>query len=410
MRLTHLSLSNFRNFARLDTAVPGGPVLLVGDNAQGKTSLLEAIFFLASLDSFHASSDRQMINFLAAREPQGVARVVAAFERENRTHRMEVRIIADNNPLNTGAHVHKEVLLDGTKLKTQDAIGQFTAVLFLPQMLSVIEGAPEERRRYLNTALSQVFSFYPSTLADYQRVLTQRNSLLKQLNDRQGDPDQLAYWDDHLATHGARLIQARLRAVLDLERLARGIHAELTHNDEILRLNYLPSYDPMPQAAGQAAMQIAFSLDTAVDRSSLTLEQIRIGFLARLGSARAEDIARGVTTLGPHRDEMRIYSNGNDLGLYGSRGQIRTAMLSLKLAEVAWMKEKTGHWPVLLMDEVLAELDTRRRADLLARLAASEQALLTTTDLELFPADFIRQTSLWRIQAGRLLEVKHAGS
>ncbi len=406
MRLTHLSLSNFRNFARLDTAVPGGPVLLVGDNAQGKTSLLEAIFFLAALDSFHASSDRQMINFLAAREPQGVARIVATFERDNRTHRLEVRIITDNNPLNGGAHVRKEVLLDGAKLKSNEALGQFTAVLFLPQMLTIIEGSPDERRRYLNTALSQVVSYYPAALTEYQRVLTQRNSLLKQLNERQGDPAQLEYWDDLLATQGSQLVQARIRAVQDLERLARSLHAELTHGDEIMRLSYQPSYDPLPRSASQFALPI----DAPVDRAGISAEQIRSGFLAKLGQARGEDIARGVTTCGPHRDELRVLSNGMDLGLYGSRGQVRTAMLALKLAEVAWMKERTGHWPVLLLDEVLAELDTRRRADLLARLAVSEQALLTTTDLDLFPPEFIQKTSLWRIHAGRLLEVKHATS
>ena len=406
MRLTHLSLSNFRNFARLDTAVPGGPVLLVGDNAQGKTSLLEAIFFLAVLDSFHASSDRQMINFLAARDTQGVARIVGSFERDNRSHRMEVRIILDNNPLSANAHVRKEILLDGAKLKTTDAIGQFTAVLFLPQMLSIVEGAPEERRRYLNTALSQTISSYPVALSEYQRVLSQRNSLLKQLSERQGDPAQLDYWDEHLATHGAQLIQARLRAVLDLERLSRTIHSELTRGEEILRLNYQPAYDPLPQPTSQ----FAFSMDTSADRSGLSLEQIRSGFLAKLQLTRSEDILRGVTNTGPHRDELRMFSNGVDLGLYGSRGQVRTTMLSLKLAEVTWMKEKTGHWPVLLMDEVLAELDTRRRADLLARLAVSEQAMLTTTDLDLFPEEFTRKTSLWRIQAGRLLEVKHAAT
>ncbi len=405
MRLTHLSLSNFRNFARLDTIVPGGPVLLVGDNAQGKTSLLEAIFLLATLDSFHASSDRQMINFLAAREAQGVARVVGTFERDHRTHRLEVRIIQENNPLNGGAHVRKEVLLDGSKLKTHEALGQFNAVLFLPQMLAIIEGAPDERRRYLNVALSQTSAHYPAALSEYQRILTQRNSLLKQLNERQGDPKQLDFWNEALAAQGAQIIQARVRAILDLERLARPLHAELTRSEEILRLNYQPSFDPMPQSAAQFALPI----DASVDRSGLSIEYIRSGFLARLAQVSDEEIARGLTTLGPHRDEMRILSNGIDLGLYGSRGQVRTAMLSLKLAEVAWIREKTGHWPVLLLDEVLAELDTKRRADLLVRLAVAEQALLTTTDLELFPQDFVHNTSLWRVGNGRLMEVKHAG-
>jgi DNA replication and repair protein RecF len=121
-----------------------------------------------------------------------------------------------------------------------------------------------------------------------------------------------------------------------------------------------------------------------------------------LVTKRAEEIARGVTTIGPHRDELRFLGNGIDLGVYGSRGQARSAVLSLKLAEVEWMRSKTGHWPVLLLDEVLAELDTERRLDLLARLSESEQALLTTTDLDLFSKEFVDRAACWKIQAGRL--------
>lgn len=402
MRLTHLSLSNFRNFSRLDVRAPAGLVLLVGDNAQGKTSLLEAIYYLATLDSFHATSDRQLINFIAGQDNQAVARIVAAFERSGRSHRLEVRIIQDNAGQN-GASIRKEVLLDGSKLKVGEAIGQLMAVLFLPQMLSIIDGPPEERRRYLNLALSQVLAHYPSALSDYQRVLTQRNALLKQLAERGGDRGELDYWNEQLAAAGAQIIHARIAAVQELERLARPLHSQLTRGEEILRLSYQPSFDPFPRSPGQFALPI----DAPVDRTATSVEQIRSGFITRLERLADEEIARGLTTVGPHRDELRIFSNGNDLGLYGSRGQIRTAMLSLKLAEVDWMHLKTGHWPILLLDEVLAELDTRRRADLLERLAVSEQALMTTTDLDLFPEEFVNQTSLWRIQAGRLVEEVH---
>ena len=399
MRLTHLSLSNFRNFARLDSGVPGGPVLLVGDNAQGKTSLLEAIYYLATLDSFHASSDRQLINFLAERDEQPVARIVALFERDGRSQRMEVRIILDNGR-NGGGQMRKEVLLNGAKVKSGEAAGQFMAVLFLPQMMSVIEGAPEERRRYLNQSLAQVTIAYSQALSDYAKALTQRNALLKQLSERQGDPAQLEFWDESLAKAGAQIIQARIRAVHELEQQARQIHTELTQQAEVLRLDYQPSYDP---AAPSAQNQISLKLNLPVERKRFSQEEIRKGMLQKLAALHPEDIARGVTTSGPHRDELRVLSNGRDLGLYGSRGQIRTAMLSLKLAEVNWMHQRTGHWPVLLLDEVLAELDLRRRGDLLNRLAIADQALLTTTDLTLFPASFIEKTSLWRIQAGRLV-------
>ncbi len=401
MYLTHLSLTNFRNFSRLDLDIPRGSVLLVGDNAQGKTSVLEAIYFLATLTSFHASSERQLINFIAAQETLAVARIVADFQRGEARHRLEVRLIQEPNGGNGSSRLRKETLLDGVKRKLSEVVGEFNAVLFLPQMLRVIEGAPEERRRYLNLALSQVISYYPAALADYTRVLTQRNALLKGLNERGGDSAQLDFWDEQLANSGAQLIYARIRAVQELDRLAARFHRELTRGDEVLRMCYQPSYDPLPVSRQG---QLAMALEPCVDRTKVLLEKIRSGFMDSLSQLRQEEILRGVTTTGPHRDELRFLSNGIDLGTYGSRGQVRTVMMSLKLAEVAWMKDKTGHWPVLLLDEVLAELDTQRRADLLSRLSESEQSMLTTTDLDLFAPLFVGQSTVWRVRSGRVEE------
>ena len=368
MRLTHLSLTNFRNFSRLDVDVPAGSILVVGDNAQGKTSLLEAIYYLATLVSFHASSDRQLINFIEARQPLSVARIVADFTRGANRHNLEIRLIQENNGQNgivngNSAHLRKEVLLDGVKCKASAAVGQFNAVLFLPQMLGVIEGAPDERRRYLNLALAQIIAHYPAALAEYSKALTQRNALLKLLSERQGDPAQLDFWDEQIVSNGAQLIFARIHAVQELERLAARAHRELTRGSEVLRLSYQPSYDPLPKQPGQYALP----LDAPLDRSALKLDAIRSGFAESLRNLRQEEIARGVTTLGPHRDELRFLANGMDLGTYGSRGQVRTAMLSLKIAEVGWMHHKSGQWPVLLLDEVLAELDANRLQDVLAR-------------------------------------------
>ena len=141
---------------------------------------------------------------------------------------------------------------------------------------------------------------------------------------------------------------------------------------------------------------------TSLDRTGISRSEIVEGFQTSLNEKRSEEITRGLTTIGPHRDELRFMANGIDLGTYGSRGQIRTAMLAIKMAEVAWMKEKTGHWPVLLLDEVLAELDPQRRANLLERLTQAEQALLTTTDLDLFTEGFIQTAQRWHIQGGTL--------
>ena len=398
MHLTHLSLTNFRNFARLDIDVPRGSALIVGTNGQGKTSLLEAIYFLATFTSFHASTDRELVNFLAAREPLAVARIVANFNRESADHRLEVRIIQEANGFNDSSRVRKEVLLDGVKNKIGEVVGRFNAVLFLPQMLSIIEGSPDERRRYLNLALAQVQPHYPDLLSHYGRALSQRNALLKQIGEFGGDPGQLTYWDDQLVTSGAQLIRARIQAVQELEHIAARVHHELTRGGEVLRLDYQPAYDPLPQPPGQYSLP----LDAPVSRSGISLEEIRSGFLKELMAQRGEEIARGVTTIGPHRDELRFLESGIDLGTYGSRGEVRTAMLALKLAEAIWMKARTGQAPVLLLDEVLAELDTNRRSDLLSRLTMSEQALLTTTDLNLFTAEFVQQATLWKVEAGRL--------
>jgi DNA replication and repair protein RecF len=308
MYLTHLSLTNFRNYARLDIDIPQGIVLLVGDNAQGKTSLLEAIYFLATFVSFHANSDRQLVNFLSSRERLAVARIVADFYRQDTPkglsqHRIEVRIIQDNNGYNGVPRIRKEVLLDGVKRKISEVVGQFNAVLFLPHTLRVIEGAPDERRRYLNLTLAQVLPFYATYLADYSRALSQRNALLKQINERNADPEQIEYWDELIATSGAKLISARIRAIQELEILASSVHNQLTRGVEVLRLSYEPAYDPLPQPV----QQIALPLEAPVDRSSVSVEKIQQGFMDNLARLRVEEISRGVTTIGPHMVRVDKY-------------------------------------------------------------------------------------------------------
>ncbi len=401
MHLTHLSLTNFRSFARLDMDVPRWLILLVGGNAQGKTTLLEAIYYLATFTSFQAGNDRQLINFLAAREPLAVGRLVADYQRGKSSHHLEVRIIQESTGVNGGTRVRKEVLVDGAKRSLSDAIGHFNAVIFLPHMARIIEGGPEERRRYLNLFISQGNQAYAQALSEYNQALAQRNALLKQLSERGGDPDQLLYWDESLSRRGAQIIQVRIQAIHEMERLAKRIHHRLTHTNEVLRMAYQPAYDPLPQPEGQYALPI----DTALDRTGIGVEQIRQGFAQKLLEIRGEEIARGVTTIGPHRDELRFLSNGIDLGDFGSRGQVRTALLALKLAEIEWMKVKTGQCPVLLLDEVLAELAVQHRSDLLGYLERIDQALLTTTDLKLFSEDFVGKAKVWQVESGKVQEM-----
>jgi DNA replication and repair protein RecF len=397
MYLTHLSLTNFRAFTRLDMDVPRQVLLLVGSNAQGKTSVLEAIYYLAAFTSFITQNDRQLVSFLVKDDTLAVGRVVASFVRSGTSHRMEVRLIQE--AVNgTPARLRKEILVDGVKRTAHEALGQFTSVIFLPQMMRIFEGGPEERRRYVNLALSQAVPGYSQALSDYAQAVTQRNALLKQLAERGGDAEQLFFWDTTLAQRGAQIIAARISAIQEIERQAARIHARLTHGREVLRLDYQPSYDPLPKPEGQYALKI----NSPVNRNSFSVEQIRDGMLQRFREVRNEEIARGVTTLGPHRDEMRFMANEMDLGDYGSRGQVRTALLALKLAEVNWLKERTGDWPVLLLDETLAELDIQRRADLLTYLGECEQGLLTTTDLGQFAPEFVQASTVWKVTEGQV--------
>jgi DNA replication and repair protein RecF len=398
MYLKHLSLTNFRNFARLDLDMPRRVVVLVGSNAQGKTSLLEAVYFMAAFTSFQTHADRQLVNFIAAREARKqvvVGRLVADYQRGRSDHRLEARLIMEPTGVN-GVRLRKEVLLDGVKRSLSEVIGQFNAVIFVPQMSQILEGGPDERRRYLNLMLAQAIPSYVQTLSDYNQALSQRNALLKALSEHGGSSEQLGVWDEALARLGAQIILWRIQAVQEIERLAARVHLELTRGKEVLRLSYEPAFDPLPQPEGQLGLKI----DTPVDRSGLKLEEIRAGFVERLAQLRREEIARGMTTIGPHRDELRFLANSIDLGNYGSRGQIRTTLLALKMAEVNWMKERTGEWPVILLDEVMAELDLERRADLLAYLGQREQVLFTTTDLNLFTPEFARSAEIWKVQAG----------
>ena len=399
MFLKHLSLTNFRNFTRLDVDVPRRIVLLVGANAQGKTSLLEATYFLAAFTSFQTHADRQVINFHEAQKNSlTVTRLVAEYQRDKGKHRLEARLILEPMGVLNSQRLRKEVLLDGVKKPVNEVIGHFNAVIFLPQMSQIIEGAPEDRRRYLNLALAQSTPAYARILSEYSQALTQRNALLKLLGERGGNSDQLEVWDEALTRLGAQIILWRIEAIQQIERLASRVHHELTRGSEILRLSYEPAFDPLPKPNGQLGLK----METVVDRSRLELNEIREGFRARLQDLRTEEIARGVTTIGPHRDELRFLANDIDLGNYGSRGQVRTTLLALKLAEVNWMKDRTGEWPVILLDEVMAELDSQRRADLLKYVGESEQVLFTTTDLNLFAPEFVEKAEVWKVSGGKV--------
>ncbi len=398
MRVRRLSLTNFRLYARLEVELSAGPLILVGANAQGKTSLLEAVYYLATAQSHHAAADRQLINFLALNEPQPFARVVADAEGAHDRLRVEIRLIVDPRGQ---APSRKEILINNARKRLADLAGRITVVMFLPQDMALVEGPPSERRRYLDLALSQVDPVYQSALSDYGKILTQRNALLKQLQERGGSADLLEIYDIKLCELAGSVQAARIAAVAELEAHASPIHRELTRGREGLRLAYQPAFDPTAETAPEGQLGLPMS----VHQIGLSAVDIERALRERLAAARADEIARGMTLYGPHRDELRFIANGLDVGTYGSRGQTRTAVLALKLAETEWMRARTGEWPILLLDEVLSELDAQRRHDLLQRLSAADQFMLTTTDLSSFPPEFVSRATVWEVQAGSVRAV-----
>jgi DNA replication and repair protein RecF len=394
MYIRHLSLTNFRNFARLELALPARVVLVHGANAQGKTNLLEAIYYLATSRSPQTSNDRELINWIADQEEMvPYARLAAEVTRGDRARRIE--IVLQKEPLAGAAEgdrvrLRKQISVDRAKRRAMDLVGQVNVVLFMPQDMALVDGPPSGRRRYLDVALCQVDSEYCRALSRYNRVLAERNALLRQWHERRLDPDELAYWDEQLIGCGVTVMLRRRDAVSELDQRATELHGQLSGGVERLRLVYQPTLplDPRDDA-----------------------ERLGDTYRAELAQRRRQEIERKATLVGPHRDELRFLVDDQiDLGRFGSRGQGRTAVVALKLAEVDWMRQRTGESPILLLDEVLAELDTERRNFLLAQVDGVEQAIITTTEPGFFGADFLSDTVLLRVEGGRVFEERDSGT
>jgi DNA replication and repair protein RecF len=409
MYLTRLSLINFRNYIRLALDLPPGPVLLRSDNAQGKTNLLEAIYFLATTRSSFARAERQLVNWQAMeQDPLPFARLEGHVRRNSDKFRIDITLL----PGKKGT-VRKEMRLNGVKKRALDVVGQLNAVLFLPEDIELVTGSPSVRRRYLDVTLCQIDPAYCRALTQYNKVLTQRNALLKQLAERGGDTaprrrdeDQILYWDQQLAEQGALLIIRRQETIAELDHLGRQRYRLLGDQQETLHLHYAPSFDPQhrPLLDYQRPLSLEELLPSA--QTQLSTSEVVEAFKLHLRQARQEELARGVTVVGPHRDDMHFTLDGVDMTLYGSRGQQRTTALALKLAEVGLMIQTTGQSPVLLLDDVMSELDARRRARVMGMVDGVEQAILTTTDWEDFTQEFRAQAHLLQVRAGQIEEIE----
>ena len=389
MDVAHLSLRDFRNYQRLELDLSPATTLLDGPNAAGKTSLLEALFYLATTRSPRVGLDRDLVRWEAQAEAGAppFARVAADLHRFGALVRLEVlvqRHTDEEGQPTSGAS--KLIRIDRRPARALDLVGQLRVVIFTPTDLNLVDGPPNERRRYLDITLSQLDATYVRTLAHYQKIVQQRNSLLRTWRERRRPQrtvdDELAFWDHELATSGAYLLAERLRAVADLHTLVGPLYQLISGSSDPLTIDYLPSLE----------------LDLSWDVASLE-QQLTAG----LHALRADELARGQTLLGPHRDDLAFRVGKVNLGRYGSRGQQRSVALALKLAEVELMRKRAGDAPVLLLDDVLSELDAQRRAHLLEVIRRpNQQTLLSATDLSDFSVEFLTAITRLRVEEGRV--------
>lgn len=403
MHITHLSLTNFRNYRRLELSLAPGATLLHGDNAQGKTNLLEAIYYLATTRSPHADNDQQLINWdaLDPEEPIIAGRLVAQVSTTDGPRELQMRLIKEQRRGQTS--FRREALVDGRKVRLMDLLGNLQVALFLPEDVQIITGSPAKRRRYLDITLCQANRRYCRALSAYNKNLEQRNALLRQIAETGAGHDLLPVYTDKLVELGSQIFARRANFIDSLAADAQRLHYEqLTEGKETLRLRYLPRLEPMANGKNNhaSAHPAAETGDWLQDQGQLA--PIAERFAANLAHNQKQDIASGTTQLGPHRDDWRFWTDGRNLSSYGSRGQQRTAMLALKLAEIHWMAAQSEEPPVLLLDEVVAELDEGRRALLLETVQTVSQALLTATDPGMFTAGFLQDATLMRVSSGRV--------
>ena len=401
MHVTHLSLSNYRNYGRLELALPTGAILFHGENAQGKTNLLEAIFYLATTRSPHASQDSQMISWTALQqlEPVIVARLVANIVTKQGSRQLEMRLIQETKGRNQTSF-RREALINNRKVRLMDVLGQLQVVMFLPEDVNLITGSPSKRRRHMDIILCQIDPQYCRTLSRYNKTLEQRNAALRQFAEGNGNPGVLTIFSDRLVELGSQIYTRRAIFFANIGRETQRYHyEELSGGRESLRIGYLPRLQASQNGLDRAT---ALSLAGWLEDNQSDHKAVEQRFAEALSASLRTDKARGVTTIGPHRDDWNFWIDGRFLSDFGSRGQQRSAILATKLAEITWMKKITGETPILLLDEVLAELDQRRRDLLLEAIHGTDQAILTATDPGMFSTSFLSKATSMTVSGGQI--------
>jgi len=368
VHLFRLTLANFRNYAALDLTLGPGLNLFMGPNGAGKSNLLEAVALLSTGRSPRAGADRELLRHEALADPIPFVRVVGETRSGDQASTIEVVAQFAGDPARdldpARRRAQKRILVNRVARRATQLVGLFPTVLFSPTEVELVSGPPVSRRHFLDVLGCQLDPGYLRALQEYQRVLPQRNQLLRLMREGQAQEDELAFWDERLVTNGARLMAARQGSIRRLEPMALEALHELSDGGEALQLRYLPALGAADGAEG--------------GEEGLWVERLR----AALGASRRRELAAGATLVGPHRDDLALQLDGFDAAVYASRGQQRCLALGLKVAEAGLLEARHGGPPVLLLDDILSELDPERRRRLMGLLAGARQTLLTTAEPE----------------------------
>ncbi len=363
MIIKSLELSDFRNYETLSISFDKGTNILFGDNAQGKTNILEAIYVSATTKSHKGSKDKEIINF-----NKEEAHIRTYLEKEDVEYRVDMHLRKNKS---------KGIAIDGQKIKkAADLLGLLNVVFFSPEDLSIIKNGPAERRRFADMELCQLDSFYLYNLNNYNKIINQRNKLLKDMYFNQNLKETLNIWDSQLVSYGSKIIEKREAFAKQLCEIIGDIHKKLSGGKEELIVNYEP--------------------DVKVDDFELKMKENQ-----------EKDIRFKLTSTGPHRDDFSFLVNGIDIRKYGSQGQQRTAALSLKLSEIELVKKITKDTPLLLLDDVLSELDSNRQNYLLNSIG-DIQTIITCTGLDEFINNRFEINRVYNITNG-IAEMKGYG-
>ncbi len=376
MYLKNLHLRSFRNYQDRQVTFTTQKTILVGNNAQGKSNLLEAVELLATLKSHRTSRDRELVL-----ENKDAGQIEATLQRAYGT--AELSIIFRQQGRRT-------LTLNQEPLRRQlDFLGVLNAVQFSSLDLDLVRGAPDARRNWIDGLLVQLEPVYAHILQQYERVLRQRNALLKKIRAAeqselsepiQSYAPQLRLWDEQLAAAGSRVTRRRARVLARLTPIAQAWHNSISGKTEMLNINYLPN----------------------VEWTEDEPEKVQQAFLAKIAQRRTAEQHQGKSVVGPHRDEIEFSINQTPARYYGSQGQQRTLVLALKLAELKLIEQVVGEPPILLLDDVLAELDPNRQNQLLEVIGDRFQTIITTTHIGSFNNQWIRDSQILSVNAGQI--------